>query len=209
MLSVGIVDYGAGNIASVMKAVDYAGADPVLVGTPEEILKCDKIILPGVGASGLAIEKLRQKHLDISLREAVLEKGKPLMGICVGMQLLAEDMYEFGHHKGLGWMPGKVISLKDHGVADHPVPHMGWNEVEFGPDMRDLSTKLGDHKAFYFAHSFTFVTDKPDLICASADYEKKIIAGISFDTISGFQFHPEKSQVAGDILMKWFIDWKP
>jgi glutamine amidotransferase len=209
MLDIGIVDYGAGNIASVMKAVDYAGANPVLVATPEEILECDKLILPGVGASGLAIEKLREKHLDQALHEAVRVKAAPFLGICVGMQLLADDMYEFGHHKGLGWVPGKVISLTEYGISSNPVPHMGWNDVEFRADLHGLPSRLGNYKAFYFAHSFTLVTDRKDLVSASVKYEQQLVAGLLFETVSGFQFHPEKSQVAGDILMKWFIDWKP
>jgi glutamine amidotransferase len=209
MLEVGIVNYGAGNIASVMKAIDYAGGTPTLVSTPEEVSKCDKLILPGVGASGLAIKKLRQKNLDQALTEAVRVKGTPLLGICVGMQLLAEDMYEYGHHKGLGWVPGKVISLRECAVNKSPVPHMGWSDVVFRAHMNGLASKLGNHKAFYFAHSFTLVTDHPGLVSATVEYEKALVAGLLFETICGFQFHPEKSQVAGDILMKWFIDWKP
>lgn len=209
MLDVGIVDYGAGNVASVMKAVEYAGAAPIMVSTPEQILNCDKLILPGVGASGQAIEKLRQKHLDQALGEAVRQKGVPFMGICLGMQLLAADMYEFGHYKGLGWIPGKVISLRENAVRGKPVPHMGWSEVVFDRDMGDLSSRLGRHKAFYFAHSFTLITEQKDCVSASVTYEKDLVAGLSFGTVCAFQFHPEKSQVAGDILMKWFIDWKP
>src|SRR6266849_3222519 len=177
MLEVGIVDYGAGNIASVMKAVDYAGANPVLVSTPEEISKCDKLVLPGVGASGQAIEKLRNKNLDHALKEAVRDRGTPLLGICVGMQLLAEDMYEFGHYKGLGWIPGKVISLQDYDVKNRPVPHMGWSDVSFRGNIKSLSSTLGNHRAFYFAHSFTLVTDRDNIVNASVEYEKELVAG--------------------------------
>ena len=205
-MSVGIVDYGAGNVASVMKAVDYAGGDPLLVSTPEQILACERLILPGVGASGRAMDKLKSGNLDKALDEAVRKNAVPFMGICVGMQLLAEDLYEFGHHKGLGWVPGKVISLNDYEITDRPVPHMGWSDVGFKDNAQGLAAKLGKHKAFYFAHTFT---DKTEIINSTVGYGRDLVAGISFDTVSAFQFHPEKSQVAGDILMQWFMGWKP
>jgi len=209
MLSVGILDYGVGNIASVMKAVDYAGGEPLIIAHAEEVADCDKLILPGVGAAGHAITRLRERNLDVALEEAVRKRGVPLMGICVGMQILAEDLYEFGHHKGLGWIPGKVISLQEHGVTCQPVPHMGWNDVTFGNRLGDLSSLLGRHNIFYFAHSYTLVTEKADYISVSADYEKDIVAGVAFDSVAAFQFHPEKSQVAGDLLFQWFLDWRP
>ena len=208
-MSVGIVDYGAGNVASVMKAVDYAGGDPLLVSTPEQILACERLILPGVGASGRAMDKLKSGGLDKALDEAVRKNAVPFMGICVGMQLLAEDLYEFGHHKGLGWVPGKVISLNDYQITDRPIPHMGWSDVDFKDNAQSLAAKLGKHKAFYFAHTFTLVTDKTEIINSTVGYGRDLVAGLSFDTVSAFQFHPEKSQVAGDILMQWFMGWKP
>lgn len=208
MSEIGVIDYGAGNIASVMKAIDYAGADPKLVGTAEEILACDKLVLPGVGAAGQAIEALRNKELEEPLREAVFNKGIPFMGICVGMQLLAEDMYEYGHHKGLGWIPGKVISLPDAGITNKVVPNMGWRDVEFKDNINSLESRLGNRKAFYFCHSYTLLTEDK-YVCCTVDYEEKLVAGIAFDNICAFQFHPEKSQLPGDHLMQWFIDWKP
>ena len=208
-MSVGIVDYGAGNVASVMKAVDYAGGDPLLVSTPEQILACERLILPGVGASGRAMDKLKSGGLDKALDEAVRKNAVPFMGICVGMQLLADDLYEFGHHKGLGWVPGKVISLNDYQITDRPIPHMGWSDVDFKDNAQSLAAKLGKHKAFYFAHTFTLVTDKTEIINSTVGYGRDLVAGLSFDTVSAFQFHPEKSQVAGDILMQWFMGWKP
>ena len=212
MPTVGIINYGAGNIASVIKAVDYAGADPVLVSTPDDILKADKLILPGVGAAGLAINKLREKDLEAPLRDAVFSNAKPLMGICVGMQILAKHIYEFGTHQGLGWIDADVISLSNHGVDSAPVPNMGWSDVSFKDSLSDLERELGPHKAFYFAHSFTLVTseNEQDKINSTISYDKQsIVAGISFDTVRAFQFHPEKSQVAGDILMQWFVEWNP
>lgn len=192
-----------------MKAVDYAGADPVLVSSSEAILDADKLILPGVGAAGLAISKLKENNLDQALKEAVFTKGTPLMGICVGMQLLANSIHEFGHHQGLGWIDAEVISLQDKGVKNHPVPHMGWADVEFSSDLSSLSSKLGPHKSFYFAHSFTLTTNTPEIISARTEYETELVAGVSFENVRAFQFHPEKSQVAGDMLMQWFVDWEP
>ncbi len=210
MISVGIVDYGAGNIASVMNALDYAGADAELVFDPEALLSYDKLVLPGVGAAGQAMEKLRSSHLDEALHEAVIQQGKPLMGICVGMQLLAEKLYEFGEHDGLGWVKGRVISLQDHGVVNRPVPHMGWSDVEFDEALADLSKQIGRHSAFYFAHSFALICDEVDKVCATVEYGgQRMHAGVAFDSVRAFQFHPEKSQVAGDALMQWFLDWKP
>lgn len=207
MQRVGVIDYGAGNIASVMKAVEYAGADAVLVSDADDIKHYDRFILPGVGASGRAIAKLRERNLDKALDEAVRKQGKPLLGICVGMQLLAEDMYEYGHHKGLGWIPGKVISLQELGVQNNPVPHMGWSDVKFGAQVQSLAKKLGNYKALYFAHSYTLVTDDKDKICATVDYEREMVAGVMFGSVAAFQPHPEKSQVAGDILLQWFLGW--
>ena len=208
-MNVGVIDYGAGNIASVMKAIDYAGADPVLVSTTEQIAESDKLVLPGVGAAGRAIDQLREKNLDQALEEAVLKQGKPFIGICVGMQLLADDMYEFGHHKGLGWIKGEVVSLQDRGIKNHPVPHMGWGDVEFRDNQKDLASRIGPRKEFYFCHSYTLVTDEQEKISATVEYERELVAAVSFDNVSAFQFHPEKSQVSGDVLMQWFLDWEP
>lgn len=210
MIRVGVVDYGAGNIASVMKAIDYAGADPVLVSTPEDVLQSERLLLPGVGASGLAIAKLREKSMDKALDEAVRRKGVPFMGICVGMQLLADDMYEYGHHKGLGWIPGKVVSLRDcTDIGDLSVPHMGWSDVNFGEGADDLGGSLGSNRCFYFAHSYTLVTENKDVVCATVNYGGDLVAGVRSGTVCAFQFHPEKSQRAGDVLMQWFMGWKP
>lgn len=210
MPELGVVDYGAGNIASVLKAADYAGCDPVLVSTPEDVLASERLILPGVGASGRAMDNLKAANLDQALKEAVHDKGTPFLGICVGMQLLAEDLYEYGHHKGLGWIPGKVISLNDLDLEDgQSVPHMGWSDVEFKDSAQDLSAKIGRHKHFYFAHTYTLVTEKTEIVHATVNYAQELVAGISYDNVCAVQFHPEKSQLAGDILLQWFLDWEP
>ncbi len=208
-MKVSIVDYGGGNIASVIKAIEYAGAEAQLVSTPEDILKADKLLLPGVGAAGKAIENLKENNLDLALNEAVLKKGIPIMGICVGMQLMAEELHEFGQHKGLGWIKGKVIHLGELGIQKSPIPHIGWNDVIFSESLKKLSSKLGRHKAFYFAHSYALETSEKDLINSRVQYEQEVTAGISLNNIVAFQFHPEKSQLSGDTLLQWFLEWSP
>lgn len=207
MTTIGIIDYGAGNLGSVLKSIEYAGANVVRVSQPEQIAAVDKIILPGVGASGHAMQKLQESQMDQAMSEAVHKQGKPFLGICVGMQLLASDLYEFGHHKGLGWIEGDVVSLKDRGVKNLPVPNMGWSDVVFAENLKSLDSHLGRHKAFYFCHSFTMVPKDAQQTQASIEYDGvAVTAGIAMNNIYGFQFHPEKSQVAGDLLMQWFAD---
>ncbi len=209
MIEIGIVDYGAGNIASVRKSLEYAGASTSLLSTPEQILSASKILLPGVGAAGLAIKNLHDCNLVDPLNEAVLKRSVPIMGICVGMQLMAEDLYEFGHHKGLGWVSGKVVPLRSLGVISHPVPQIGWNDIVFKDNLMSLDKQFGRHKSFYFAHSFALDTPQEDIVNSTVEYEKTLTSGIIRDNIVAFQFHPEKSQVSGDILMQWFLHWNP
>ncbi len=205
---IGVVEYGAGNIASVEKAIDYAGADPVRVATPEAVLACDLLVMPGVGAAGQVIDSLRRAHIDEALTEAVRGRGTPYLGICIGMQILAQKHFEFGEHQGLGWIEGEVLPLERLGVADLPVPHMGWNAVDFaGADGGGaLARRLGRHKQFYFAHSFAVRTPESDKILAVVDYGVELVAALSFDNVWATQFHPEKSQVAGDLLIQAFLE---
>ena len=209
MTDVGIVDYGAGNIASVEKAIDYAGGDPIRVSSPEAILTCDRLVLPGVGAAGEAINNLRKDGLDEALTEAVRQKGTPFLGICVGMQLLADRLFEFGEHKGLGWVDGDVVALGELGVSDLPVPQMGWNDVAFRPNAEEFARRIGRRKEFYFAHSFSMRVREEEKIAATVHYGQDLVAAVSFDSVFATQFHPEKSQVAGDILVQAFLDWTP
>ncbi|MCC6597445.1 MAG: imidazole glycerol phosphate synthase subunit HisH [Alphaproteobacteria bacterium] len=209
MSKIGIIDYGAGNIASVIKAIEYAGGDASLVSCPDQILSCDRLVLPGVGAAGMAMENLKKLNLDQALEEAVFTKATPIMGICVGMQLMAEDLYEFGHHKGLGWIKGRVVPLRSLGVEDRPVPHMGWSDVRFSESLKKLESRLGRHKSFYFAHSFALDTPGNEDVNSTVHYGRELTAGVMRDNIAAFQFHPEKSQISGDVLMQWFLDWSP
>lgn len=209
MNEVGIIDYGAGNIASVEKAIDYAGGIPKLVSTPEAIWQCDRIILPGVGAAGEALSHLQENNLIDVLNEKVRKKATPFLGICLGMQLLADELHEFGLHQGLGWIPGKVIHFNQ--LLDQPmrVPHMGWNGVEFKPCANLFSPKLAKQRYFYFAHSFTFRVNDPDMIAATTRYGMDCVAAVKSETVFATQFHPEKSQIAGDYLIQAFMQWNP
>lgn len=210
MSTIGIIDYGAGNIASVINAIDYAGGDVERVSDPEKLNSYDKLVLPGVGAAGQAINRLRESGMEEALREAVLKSGKPMMGICVGMQILSTTLYEYGTHEGLGYINAEVKSLHDLGVSAHPVPHMGWNDVSFSDNCSDLSRELGSYKSFYFAHSYAMECEDVEVVSSSVDYAGiTLTSSILKDNIAAFQFHPEKSQVSGDILIQWFLDWQP
>lgn len=210
MSAIGIIDYGAGNIASVIKAIDYAGGDVERVADPDRINNFDKLVLPGVGAAGHAINQLRLSGMDEALQDVVVKGCRPLMGICVGMQILADTLYEYGTHEGLGFIKGKVRSLEDFGIRERPVPHMGWNNVTFAENLTNLSNRLGSHKSFYFAHSYAIQCDDLNAVSSTVHYGGvELTSSVIMGNIAAFQFHPEKSQVSGDILIQWFLDWQP
>ena len=209
MIKVGIIDYGAGNIASVKKVVDYVGGAPVVISTPEAILQMDRIILPGVGAAGAALTHLHAHHLIEALTERVRKQARPFLGICLGMQLLSNKLYEFGEYLGFGWIPGEVVHLKH--VTDHSirVPHMGWNEVEFKEDSLPFINSLKKNQPYYFAHSFSFKVTDPTMIVGTVDYGSKTVAAVKSETVFATQFHPEKSHLAGQDLIEAFLHWNP
>lgn len=209
MSTIGVIDYGAGNIGSVMNAIDYAGGDVERVSDPDKLKIYDKLVLPGVGAAGQAINQLRLSGMEDAIHEVVGKVGTPMMGICVGMQILAETLYEYGTHKGLGFIKGEVYALEDLGIKEKPIPHMGWNDVTFSENISDLAKQLGSYKSFYFAHSFAMKCDE-DMISSEVSYDGlQLTSSVLTENIVAFQFHPEKSQVSGDILIQWFLDWQP
>lgn len=208
-MTIGIVDYGAGNLLSVSKAVATLVDAPKLVATPEAVLAADRLILPGVGAAGEALAKLRQTGLDAALTEAVRERGRPLLGICLGMQLLAETLEEFGTHQGLGWIAGSVVSLRDLVPANLPVPQMGWNLIDRREAAGEFFAKPDLQRSFYFAHSFTLRTPREDLVVGWVNYGVPLVAAVKFDTVFAVQCHPEKSQINGERLLEAFLDWSP
>lgn len=199
---IGIIDYGVGNLFSLRSSFDAIGAETFVSGDAKELEKADKLILPGVGAFGDAAEKLRQTGLDIFVRQQA-EKGVPLMGICLGMQLLFEKGFEYGEHEGLGLLKGKVIAMKGRLPADLKIPHMGWNALKIVNSGSKLliNTNEGDH--VYFVHSF-YAEGCADSLVAVAEYGMPITAAVEKGNIYGCQFHPEKSGEVGLNILRAF-----
>lgn len=209
MPDVAIVDYGAGNLASVWNALAALGSEPRFVRTAAEVRTASRLVLPGIGAGGAALEKLRANGLDDALTEAVRVRGRPLLGICLGMQLIAERLYEYGEHRGFGWIRGEVVSLRDVGVRNI-VPHMGWNDVAPQGPAAVLFEGIPTRKRqFYFSHSYTLRTDDPDVVAAYTDYDVPIVSAVLDGTVFAVQFHPEKSQQGGRELIAAFLEWNP
>lgn len=198
-----IIDYTLGNIRSVANALQALGAEPVIAATPEALAGCDRIILPGVGAFGDGMRGLEQNGWIEPLAEEVLTKGKPFLGICLGMQLLAETGTEHGRREGLGWLPGTVERLEP-GDARLRVPHIGWNDVVARPDSR-LFHGLGDAACFYFVHSFVYIPADPAVMTGTCVHGTAFTAAVERDNIFAVQFHPEKSQKAGLAVLKNFL----
>ena len=201
-----IISYGAGNVLSVANAFEAIGEDIYLASTPEDIANADRLVLPGVGAAGAVMEALHQKEIDEALTESVRARGRPLLGICVGMQILSDRLHEFGETQGLSWSAGEVREISELGAPR--APHMGWNNVTCGPGSHTFERQL-DGKYFYFCHSFA-VTGAPDAhIAGTTDYGGSLTAALHFDTVLATQFHPEKSQLDGQRLLESFVDWTP
>lgn len=201
--SIVIIDYGVGNTYSVANAINYLGYRKIKVSDQEkDIREADAIILPGVGAYDEAARNLKSRMLHSILGEEVLVKKKPILGICVGMQLMAEGSEENGWHEGLHWIPGKVIKLEL--PVTYAVPQVGWNNVIFSS--RDpLFTHTPEQPNFYFDHSYHFETI-PAHRTAWCDYGIEVTAAVQNENIFGVQFHPEKSQTNGLKLFRGFFN---
>lgn len=203
---IAIIDYGMGNKHSVYNALKYIGADAIISSNGNEIRKAERLILPGVGAFGAAMENLQQLGLKEILDEEVLIKGKPFLGICLGMQLLARTGTEKGCFAGMGWIAGEVQRLE----ADETrfkLPHVGWNDIELIKDAA-LFKGLKKERAFYFVHSYAMqLGDENDLL-ARANYGVDFTAAVLRDNIFATQFHPEKSQKNGLIVLENFVNWR-
>lgn len=200
---IAIIDYGIGNLFSVVSSFKYIGQDAVVTSDPEVIRKSDKLILPGVGAFGDAILKLRQTGLDkVIIEEA--KNGKPIMGICLGMQLFFEKSYEYGEHDGLGLLKGSVIGMQ--GVIDEKlqIPHIGYNALSFKKN-HPLFKYIKEGDYVYFVHSY-YAVDCEDSLLAYAEYDKDITAIVGKDNVMGCQFHPEKSGNVGLNILKAFSE---
>jgi len=201
-----IIDYGVGNLFSLTASLRSLGEEVVVSGNPEDIKNADRIILPGVGAFEDAYKKLEETGLIPVIREQV-EAKKPLLGICLGMQLLFEESHEFGHHKGLGFIKGKVISLKDNESFDAEnlkVPHMGWNELKIVKDS-PLFKYVKDGEYVYYVHSY-YAADCDESIVAVSDYSIDVTGAVQNGCVMGTQFHPEKSSDTGLNILKAFVE---
>lgn len=204
---VAVVDYGMGNLRSVRHALEIAGADVGVVTKPEELRAAERIVLPGVGAFGRCMENLRASGLMEALREEVLYGGKPFLGICLGLQVLARQGHEGGIQPGMGWIPGEVerLDVKNLGLK---VPHVGWNTVLPLSDS-PLFKGLKPEPTFYFVHSYHLVPDDPSLVAATCEYGRPFTAAILMGNVFATQFHPEKSQENGLRLLENFLKWEP
>ena len=190
---IAIIDYGMGNLRSVQKALQFVGQDAVITSDLDEINKADKIVLPGVGAIGDAMETIRKKGFD-----KACDEGKPFLGICLGMQMVFDKSYEYGEHKGLGLIPGTIQLLPDNVKK----PHIGWNNLNV--KMRaPLFENTGESPYVYFVHSYYLETDAP-VVSATTFYGKEIQVAVQKDNIFALQFHPEKSGDVGLQILKNF-----
>jgi len=194
---IAIIDYGMGNLHSVSKALERLGCEAVVTSTPEEILAADGAILPGVGAFGDAMSNLRETGLEAVVKEYAAT-GKPLLGICLGMQLLFEESEEHGKHEGLGLLPGRVVRFQ----GDYKVPHMGWNELSFAQPSPLFEGLEPGH--VYFVHSYHVLPGRREDLLATTDYHQPVTAIVGRGSVYGMQFHPEKSGELGMALLGRF-----
>ncbi len=196
-----IIDYDAGNLRSVEKALQALGEETVITRDREEILAADRVILPGVGAFGDAMEKLHQYGLVEIIRQ-VVQKGTPFLGICLGLQLLFEESEESQGVPGLGILKGKIRRIPN--TPGLKIPHMGWNSLTLRPGTR-LFSGLGEEPYVYFVHSYYLEAADPEIVAASADYGVVIHAAVETGNVFACQFHPEKSSDTGLQILKNFI----
>ena len=199
---VGIIDYGAGNLRSIENAFEHLGARVVHVRTAGDMDPATHLLLPGVGAFGFCAERLRASTLVPAVERWVFDDRKPLLGICVGMQLLADDSDELGLQSGLGWMGGPVRRLHSDDPAVR-IPHVGWNTALFKEDFGDFSA--GDEADFYFDHSFAYRKPRQANALASCWHGEPFNAALRRDNLVAAQFHPEKSQAAGMRFLRGFL----
>ena len=200
---IAIIDYGVGNLFSLVSSLKMIGADAVVTGDADVIRRADKLILPGVGAFADAAAKLRESGLDVLLREEAA-KGKEIMGICLGMQLLFERSMEYGEHEGLGLLKGSVVPMEGVIPTNLKIPHIGWNALHFNKTHK-LMKYIKENDCVYFVHSY-FATDCEDSLLATAEYGKELTAMVGKDNVMGCQFHPEKSGTVGLDILRAFCE---
>ena len=201
---VAIVDYGVGNLFSLRSSLAFIGADAVVTSDPCVLRSADKIILPGVGAFGDAAAKLRESGLGTVVVEEA-EKGKPILGICLGMQMLLEKSYEYGEHEGLGLIPGEIRPIADVIPADLKIPHIGWNALSFGEKKHPLFRYINEGDHVYFVHSY-YGANCAESVIATAEYGAPLTAAVAKGNVMGCQFHPEKSGAVGLAILRAFCE---
>ena len=204
MSYIAIIDYGVGNLFSLASSLKAVGAEAIVTGDPDEIRKADKLILPGVGAFEDAAKKLRATGLDKIIIEEVAN-GKPLMGICLGMQLLFERSYEFGVFEGLGLIGGEIRAISDYAPKELKIPHIGWNKLDLTKDNCPIFKYLKGGEFVYFVHSF-FGTGCDADTAATTEYGCVLTAAVAKGNVYGCQFHPEKSGEVGLKILKAFSE---
>lgn len=202
---VAIVDYGVGNLFSLKSSLAAIGAEVVVTADPEVLRGAQQVILPGVGAFGDAARKLRDTGLDRVLKELAAE-GMPLLGICLGMQLLFDRSYEYGEHEGLGLIPGVVKPIADVIPKDLKIPHIGWNGLHIRQE-NPLLQYVAEGDCVYFVHSF-YAAQCTDNVIATAEYGAELTASVARGNVYGCQFHPEKSGSVGLNILKAFVQMR-
>lgn len=204
---IAIVEYGMGNVRSLRNAFEYLGEDVVVTADPDELDAADRIVLPGVGAFGDAMAAIEARALQPVLDRQALELNKPVLGVCLGMQLFARSSVEHGEHAGLGWLDADVRRLQ----VERPlkVPHVGWNAIRF--DRGDwLFHGINPQEAnFYFVHSFHMVCHDSAILAATTDYGGPVTAVVRKGNLIAAQFHPEKSQDNGLTMLQNWVEWQP
>ena len=210
-MRVGVIDYGVGNLGSVMRALEELRVAPVLIKNIKEMESCNRLILPGVGNFGTCSALLQRGGWVQALRDDVVGNQKPLLGICLGMQLLATTSSESDEHEssetefGLNLIPGRVESLEKIG-CNLRVPHVGWNEINCLPVGREIFEKIPNGTDFYFVHSYALIPENYEHVLATTDYGVQVTAAVRSGNVWGVQFHPEKSSRAGAQLLQNFLD---
>jgi glutamine amidotransferase len=203
MTHVGLVDYGMGNLRSVRNALELLGARVSVLQDPAGLIGVDRVVLPGVGAFGVAMANLRSVGWDEALSEYVMHGGRPFLGVCLGLELLADRGIEGGEHRGLGFVAGAALRLER--PADFPIPHIGWNEVR--PIRKGgILSGVAPGTCFYFVHGYALVPDDPSVVAGVTEYGgQDFVSVVELDNVVATQFHPEKSQRPGLDLLRRFL----
>lgn len=201
---IAVIDYGVGNLFSLVSSLKMVSAESVVTSDAKVIRAADKIILPGVGAFEDAKRKLSESGLDTVIKEEAL-KGKPIFGICLGMQMLFEKSYEYGEHEGLGLLPGSVVAMEGRIPEGLKIPHIGWNSLSVKKE-HPIFKYTKDNDFVYFVHSY-FADGVGESLLATAEYGIEVTAAVALGNVTGTQFHPEKSGETGLGILRAFAEW--